>query len=404
MFALPLAYSFPFHFGFVNFALSMGLALNAFALWLRLARLGRLGLRAALFVPISCVLWVCHTFGWGVLGVLAFSAEMVRQADRLAGRPWWRRWGAAWVVAGVGCLPLALPMALMVLWRSGDHVTGKTGDWFNWRAKFSYVTMVLRDRWMAWDIASAAVLYFILFKAVRDERVEYSRNLLLSSLFLLGVFVALPRVVFGSAYADMRLIPFVLAVALVAIRPRRGLAPRGASALAAVALAFFVARLVGTTASFVRYDRSYDRALAALPFMPVAARTVSFVGRRCVDDWAYTRLEHVPALGLVRRLAYSNDQWSMAGAQLLTTRLPAGFFANDPSQVVTDRQCSYERWLPIDRALREFPRDRFDHVWLLAPPPFDPAAARGLTLLWSNGRDRLYRVQPARLNGVNASR
>ena len=45
LFALPLAYSYPFQFGFVNFALSMALALNGFALWLRLARHGRLRLR-----------------------------------------------------------------------------------------------------------------------------------------------------------------------------------------------------------------------------------------------------------------------------------------------------------------------------------------------------------------------
>src|SRR6185436_13971259 len=72
LFAIPLAYNFPFLFGFVNFALSMALAFLAFALWLRLARLGRLKLRAAVFVPISFVLWISHAFGWGTLGVLAF--------------------------------------------------------------------------------------------------------------------------------------------------------------------------------------------------------------------------------------------------------------------------------------------------------------------------------------------
>ena len=77
--ALPICY--PFQFGFVNFALSMGLALCLFALWLRMAKTGRLTLRAAVFVPLSCLLWVCHTFGWGVLGVLAFSSEMIRQHD-----------------------------------------------------------------------------------------------------------------------------------------------------------------------------------------------------------------------------------------------------------------------------------------------------------------------------------
>src|SRR3546814_17939231 len=63
LFALPIAYSYLFHFGFANFALSMALALNAYAFWLRLGRQNRIGLRAAIFVPLSCLLWLCHTFG-----------------------------------------------------------------------------------------------------------------------------------------------------------------------------------------------------------------------------------------------------------------------------------------------------------------------------------------------------
>ena len=126
----------------------------------------------------------------------------------------------AWVRGGLHCLPLALPMLLMIAWRSGEHVTGQTADWFNWRAKFAWLTMMLRDRWLAFDIASIALLGLILFKAFRDRNIEYSRNLGLSALFLLAVFVLLPRIVFGSAYADMRLAPFMVAIALIAIRPR----------------------------------------------------------------------------------------------------------------------------------------------------------------------------------------
>src|SRR5690606_7154518 len=81
LFALPLAYNYPFLFGFVNFALSMALAFLAFGLWLHLGRTGRLRLRALLFVPISIAIWVTHAYGWGALGVMAFSAELVRQFD-----------------------------------------------------------------------------------------------------------------------------------------------------------------------------------------------------------------------------------------------------------------------------------------------------------------------------------
>ena len=396
LFALPLAYNFPFHFGFVNYALSMAIALNAFALWLRLARLGHLRLRAIIFVPISCLLWLCHTFGWGVLGVLAFSAELIRQHDL------GYRWFKAWRRTVIGCLPLALPMVLMIAWRSGEHVTGQTGDWFNWRAKTVWITSVLRDRWQLFDLGSTAVLYLILFRGFRDPNIEYSRNLGLSALFLLAVFILLPRIVFGSAYADMRLAPYMIAIALIALRPRHGLSIRGAATLAAMGLAFFAVRMGAATASFWAFADRYDRELAALDHLPENARLVSFVGQKCRNEWLMTRLEHLPAIALERKLAYTNDQWSMAGAQLLTTRYrPARGFQHDPSQIVTEFQCPREWWRPISRSLVRFPREAFDYVWLINPPPYDRSLEQGLVPVWRSGTSALFkidhRIPPPRL-------
>lgn len=400
LFALPLAYSYPFQFGFVNFALSMALALNLFALWLRMGRLGAVRLRMVLFVPLSCLLWLAHTFGWGVLGVLAFSAELIRQHDirRAKGARGVKGWIESAIHAGIGCIPLALPMVLMVLWRSGEHVTGQTGDWFNWRWKINWVTMALRDRWMAFDLASVTVLFLVLLKGVRDERVEYSRNLVLSAAFLAVVYILLPRIVFGSAYADMRLAPFVLAIALIALRPRRGLSFRGASTLAIVGLLFFVVRIGATTVSYVMYSNDYDRVLTALDHVPPRARLLTFVGRQyCADVWPSSRLEHVAGLALERKLAYANDQWSMAGGQLLTVRYaPAKRFAHDPSEIVTQRRCRGQWWRPIDTALKLLPRDAFDYVWLVHPPRYDEALTRGMTPIWRSGRDVLYRIDDRR--------
>lgn len=391
LFALPLAYSYPFQFGFVNFALSMAWALNLFALWLRLGRYDRVALRAAIFVPLSCILWVCHTFGWGVLGVLAFSGELIRQRDRGHG------WIHAFWRAGIGCIPLALPMVMMVLWRSGDHVTGQTADWFNWRWKINWVQMVLRDRWMAFDLASVTVMFLILLKGVRDERIEYSRNLALSALFLAAVYILLPRIVFGSAYADMRLAPYVLAIALIGLRPKRGLSFRGAATFAALGLAFFGVRIAAGTYSNWLYDRDYDRTLAALDHIPERARLVTFVGRRCIDDWESSRLEHVAGLALERKLAYANDQWSMAGGQLLTVNYrAAGRFAHDPSEIVTGRRCRGQWWRPISTALKLLPRDAFDYVWMVKPPAYDPALTRGMTPIWRDGSSVLFRIDDRR--------
>lgn len=404
LFALPLAYCFPLQFGFVNFMLSMALALPAFAWWLRLGRLGKFRRRAIIFVPLSCALWVCHTFGWGVLGVLAFSAEMVREHDiakhetrhrvgppTVAGA---KRWAMAWVRAGLHCLPLCLPMLLMVAWRSGEHVGGQTADWFNWRAKISWLTMILRDRWMAFDIASTAVLGLVIYKAFRDPNFEYSRNLGLSTLFLLAMFIVLPRIVFGSAYADMRLAPFMVAIAIIAIRPKPVVSMKAMGLAAMLGLAFVGVRTGATTVSFFMFSERYDRELVALKHVPIGARLVTFVGKTCNNEWLMTRLEHLPAIALERNMAYSNDQWSMAGAQMLTTKyLAARGFNHDPSEIVTDVQCPREWWRPINRSLALFPRTAFDFVWLINPPPYDPKYTADLTLIWSdpNG-SKLFRV------------
>ncbi|RYE02149.1 MAG: hypothetical protein EOP61_09300 [Sphingomonadales bacterium] len=406
LFALPLAYSFPFHFGFVNFALSMALALLAFGWWLRLARLGKLMFRAIVFVPISCLIWVAHTFGWGVLGVLAFSAELIRQHDlgRDTARPWYRDLFNAWIkpgfYAGLHCVPLAPPALLMVLWRSGGHVGGETADMFNWRAKILWVVQVFRDRWQLFDIASVGVLFLLLLKAVRDPNIQYSRNLALSGLFLLAVYILLPRIVFGSAYADMRLVPFMLAIAIVAIRPKPGLSIRGAATVAMLGMAFFTVRIAATTWSFFLYDRSYDRELKALEHLPEGSRLLSLVGETCYNEWRMTRLQHLPGLALERTLSYTNDQWSMAGGQLLTVRYqsdrPRGDirrrFVHDPSQIVTDVQCPREYWRPAAFMLANFPRDIFDYVWVIRPPAYDRRLEQGLIPVWRSGTSSLFKV------------
>jgi len=399
LFALPFAYSYPFHFGFVNFALSMALGLNAFAWWLRLARLRKLRLRAILFVPISVALWVCHTYGWGLLGVLAFSAELIRQHDRRVRRdvPWyrdiWGGWIVPWILAGLNCLVLAPPVLLMLAWRGGQHVTGETGDWFNWRAKMQWVTMVFRDRWQLFDLSCLGIVYLILFKGLRDPNIQYSRNLGLSALFLLAVYLLLPRIVFGSAYADMRLVPFMLAIAVVALRPRHGIPLHHATLVAVLGISFFGMRMAATTASYWLYDRTYQRELAALDHLPVGARLLTMVGETCYNEWEMTRLQHFPGLALERRMAYANDQWSMAGGQLLTVRyFKARPFAHDPSEMVTDVQCPREWWRPVARALARFPRDAFDYVWLIRPPAYDPRLNVGLIPVWRDGPSALYKI------------
>ena len=385
-FAAPFAYSYPFMFGFANFALSMAFAFLAFGLWLRLARLGRFRLRAALFVPISCLIWVTHTFGWGTLGLMAFSAELVRQHDKGQG------FVASAMRAAAHCLPMALPVVPMLLWRTG-HVGGLTEDWFNIPAKIFAIVVVLRDRWLYWDAFSLTVPLLLLLQSIRSKRIAFSRNLTASALFLALVFVLLPRVVFGSAYADMRLAPYIFAVALLAPSPRDWSDLRLVRTIALIGVAFVGLRTAGTTISFWLYDREWDRELAALDHVPPRSRLAVLTGRTCGENWMTARIEHLGSLALVRGASFANSQFSMAGAQLLGVRYPeATPFVSDPSHVVIPARCIDHDLLRVADALQRLPRQAFDYVWLIDPPPYDESLTDGLELVWSKGRSRLFRL------------
>ena len=384
-FALPFALAHPFLFGFLNFALSMALAFLAFGLWLRLARLGRTRLRALLFVPISFVIFVTHTFGWGTLGLLAFSAEAVRQHDK--GTIWWK--------AGLRAAPHALvmigPVFVMLAWRSTvQH--GGTADWFNIAIKADYLLKVLRDRWQWFDVASVSAVAIVLGLAIVARRLTFSRNLAFSALVLFAGFLIIPRVVFGSAYADMRLASYMIATALLAIRFKGETYMPMARVLAVLGVGFYVLRIAATTASLAIAANGQSARLQALDHVPRGARLVSLVGQTCDGLWALPRNSHLPAMAIVRRHAFSNDQWAVEGANLLSVHYrQAGHFAADPSQIVRPAACAHREAWPVDRALAAIPRDAFDYVWLIDVPPHDPKLLEGLTPIWAAPNSLLYR-------------
>jgi hypothetical protein len=42
--------------------------------------------------------------------------------------------------------------------------------------------------------------------------------------------------------------------------------------------------------------------------------------------------------------------------------------------------------------MARFPRDAFDYVWLIQPPPYDPKLNAGLTEVWRDGSSVLFKV------------
>lgn len=387
--ALPLAYNYALQFGFVNHCLAMALALNAFALWLRLGRQNRLRLRVVAFVPIAALVWLAHVVGWGALCLMVFGAELARARETA-------RWHVAVFRAGIACLPLALPFVFLILWRSNEGHS-LTERFFNFRFKAGWLAMVFRDRWPEFDMASAALLWILLYRGFRSPRTGHSWAITSAFLLMLLAFVVLPFMLFMSAYADMRLAPYILMLALLALRAGEAMEFREKAALAMIGLAFFGVRIAGNTASLWINASNWERHLAGLDHVPRGARLVTFVGDLCGQEWAHRRTSHLPGMAIARRAAFGNDQWRLGGSTPLKIVAPGlPDYDADPSQMVLQSWCKAEPgYLPIANALAYLPRDRFDYVWLIDPPAFDPRLVAGMTPIWRNDSDIVYRIEHA---------
>ena len=111
-----------------------------------------------------------------------------------------------------------------------------------------------------------------------SRKLTLSRNLAFSAIVLAASFVILPRIVFGSAYADMRLVPYLIAVALLAIRFRGAPDRTTAQVLAVLGLLFFAVRIGSNTLSLGMAANDQRAKLTALDHVPDGARVITLTG------------------------------------------------------------------------------------------------------------------------------
>lgn len=384
--AIPLLYGYPFNYGFINYALSMALALLAYAAWLRLRRQGRERAAGLWLAVAGAAIWIAHTYGWAFLGLLCGSTML---AEVFAAR---MRPVAAVRRILAACWPLLLPVVPMVVWRAESSGAAISG--WAWQFKLNWLMSPLRTYWRDFDIGSAAVVPVLLLWALFSRTVRYDRGLGVAALLCLAFFVVLPFRVFGSAFADMRLLPYALAIALVAIGPVRA-GSKVLMAASAIALAFFGVRMAATGAAYVDQNRKVQAALPAVEKMPVGARVAFFSVKPCRTLWALAPLDHLAGAAVSRRSAFVNDQWQQPGVNPLKVHYPAAEpFTRDPSHLVQREDCRGSTRPKLSTALAKLPRGAFTHIWIVGELPADLPAPEGFVAVPDVGRSLLFAAVP----------
>jgi hypothetical protein len=381
--ALALIYGLPFTWGFLNFSLAMALALLAFTLWLRIGPIPR---RALIFIPVSLVIWLCHTFGWAFLGILCTADSLVRAHRR-------GRSHSTIVLAPLRTgWPLLAPLVPMLLWRSSATGAGVDG-WFDLAQKAGWIIAILRLSWEWTDKLSAGLLVAVpllalLYILSRGSRIAIDRTLAVAAGLSLAAFVLLPRQIFGSVFADMRLAPYVMILALLCLRENTGKVRAWPMLLA---LAFLGIRLTLTGHVYHQRERDLETHLAALQAIPVHARLVTLIQVPCQTEWALPWFSHLGSVALVRKHVFANDQWANSSMNPLTVHFrAAGRFATDDRQLFFPERCGMTPTLA--QSLQALPVRAFSHVWVVGAEPSGIPQRRDLALVWSSADAAVFTV------------
>ena len=255
------------------------------------------------------------------------------------------------------------------------------------------VAQALRDRWNAFDMASLIVgRAGIPRRRTATANSSYSRNLAFSGAGACRRLRILARIVFGSAYADMRLVPYLWRCCCW--RSASGASPTEAGPIIAViALLFCPVRLGANTFSLASPPDDQQAKLQAIDTCPdgragaVACRPAAATVAAAAQQPS-RRDGHCPPHG------FSNDQWRSRALNLLDSNIRrARLFrgrpvADGPARPLPRPPASHDR--PVAGA---FPRDEFDYVWLIDVPRLRPGAGRRHAPVW-RGPTVLYRIAP----------
>lgn len=377
--ALSFIYTMTFVVGFANYHLSIALALLAMAAWLRIRDRGPV-LRWLVMAPLGLLVWLAHVAGWGVLCLFVGGWELGQNRARFR-RPW-----PSLRDTLLHALPLAVPIIPILYWRSqataGLHLVYSMDSAVRKLALWPAFLMQAGVLWF--DLALVSAVAILLVRLAGRGWHLHDRRLVLPLLLMLLAYLLLPFTLFGSNFADARILPVLAILSCVALVP----APQQSGRIAAVALVLFAARVAELSIDWTIRGAEAQADLAALSRVPIGSRIVRLAGESFCRAPYFRGFETLPNLAIVRRQAFVNAQWDIAGSHLMRPVYNAGVGYNDIETGLVSPPGSPCKGKPLAVLLREIPRDRFDFVWV-----FDvDVSADWLQPVFAGPHGRLYRI------------
>lgn len=368
-----LLYNGAFRYGFVNYTVTIGFALLAFALWLRFrTRVQGVGLVG--FVLLGAILLILHLFGFGLYAVCVGGYEASVFWERIRAERW--RVRAEYLVmpilAGVALL---LPASLL-LFSPASEVAGVT-RWSTplWKLEALLAPLFFNQPMI--ELPLIMLLIIVVGWGLLAGLLRVHGRMVLPLAVLALLFLAMPRTLYNSNYADYRLLCGVSFFALASLRLRAGSGVRGQ--VIVVTLAFCLLIRVGSVlANWLPTQPILEEYGSALAEMPPGAKLL--VLRGVLGSTSADRsppLEHVPVF---------------AGAK--QGALVPYLFTHEATPIrLQPAVRDYGHFSPYPENATDMAR--YDYVLVLYQPEFRIPEGLSLQLLKQGMTYRLFRVTRA---------
>ncbi len=160
---------------------------------------------------LSMVVFICHLYAFAIYGVLVISYEIFRFLELESDRSI-RKFFRNLSIAGAQAI---LPLALFIYFSpmSSAHVLSQI-KFGNLNRKLEALSFMFANYNQGIDLICYVSIAVLIGFMLGRRRITMAKPMLAALVFLCGVFVIIPAVVFSSSSADRRLI---VAIALVAV-------------------------------------------------------------------------------------------------------------------------------------------------------------------------------------------
>lgn len=307
MVAVLFLYNGMLLFGLMNYLLGLGIALWGLAAWIAL-RDRSPWLRLPLATAIVTALFFCHLFDVGLFGLAAGSLELWRWSSQ---RP--LRLGAMARDTALLLLPF-VPVPLLML---ASPTMGLSSEvlWLP-QGKMEGITAIVQLYGDVTDLIFAATLIGAALWLTRRRLLRLHAAGWVLFILCSAVFLAMPRVLFGSWLADQRM-PIAILFLLIGF-----LRPAGGRALGPV----FYALLIGATlfrvadvqAHWAQLGQRYDEFRNASHLLPPGASVlVATADLPSGTDVFNQAVSHAACVAVIERDALVSTIFSVPGKQIL---------------------------------------------------------------------------------------